>query len=436
MLFRSPEPVSPKPGSNDVVLPTDLQLKRSPQPLLSPSPGSWDSREVAHPRLVERDGRMYLFYSGFDGVLWRTGLALSRDGISWQKNPLPILEPSASGWDAESITARGSVLLEKGSFFYWYQGGRAPYSAIGVASSVDGVHWTKHPGPVLEPGPRGSWDSGGVADPYVVKRGETLFLYYVGQDSKDTSRLGIASSRDGIHWAKYPHNPVLNLGEPGTFDERGLEAPAVLHVSRGMALFYTARDTQGTRRIGLALSADGVTWRKAGVVLDRGHSPYVSISGKQLLLWYSGLGNIGVATGHVEQGLPLFFEHATVEPSTERPDTPTGGWAFPYQGNTLVTLPGSSLTFVVEVPEHGRLRAALRMPLAGADPARAVVRGNQRELFSRLLEGNKPVDLNLDLSAFAGQRIRLQLVALPGPRGQRAAWIGWRNPRVAAETAP
>ncbi len=430
-----------------IVLPPELELKRSSKPLLSPSPGSWDSKEVAYPRLVEREGRMLLFYSGFDGAVWRTGVAFSRDGASWQENPRAVLEPSASGWDSEFISARGSVLVDKGAFFYWYQGGRVP--RIGLASSVDGLNWNKQPGPVLEPGPPGSWDSSGVADPYLVKCGETLLLYYVGQDSGLTPRLGVASSRDGVHWAKYPRNPILDLGKPGTFDERGLGAPAALPVSRGMALFYTGRDAQGLRRIGMSLSADGVTWRKIGVVLDPARSgwdsravaaPYVSVSGSRLLLWYSGLGavgggeglegHIGLATGRVEQGAPLFFEHATLEPATRRPDTPTGGWAFPYQGNTVVTLPGSSLTFVVEVPEHGRLRAVLQMPLPGADPARAVVRGNQQELFSRLLEGSKEVNLNLDLSAFAGQRIRLQLAALPGPRGQRASWIGWRNPRV------
>lgn len=129
----------------------------------------------------------------------------------------------------------------------------------------------------------------------------------------------------------------------------------------------------------------------------------------------------------------MFYEQAILDPSTDRPDTPTRGWAFPYPGNALVTLPGSSLTFVVEVPEHGPLRAALWMPLAGAELTRAVVRVNHQELFSRLLEDNKEVELNLDLSALAGRRIRLQLAAVPGPRGQRSAWIGWRNPRVVAE---
>ncbi len=429
-----------------ILLPPELRLQRQAAPVLAPgSAGSWDGADVLNPSMVEHNSELLMFYSGFDGNLWRTGLARSHDGNSWQKVGGPVLEPSAFGWDSEFIAANGSVLVEKKTYYHWYQAGRR--ASIGLAYSGDGVQWRRHPAPVLEPGPPGSWDSEAVADPFVFRCGETLYLYYLGQDAMATQRLGVASSRDGVHWAKYPRNPVLNLGKPGTFDERGLGEPAVLPIARGLAMFYAGRDNSEYRRIGLALSADGLVWRKQSVVLDvvpQGWdsrvvtSPHAFVSGRKLFLWYGGgdvatpdqglHGHIGLATAEVLKGLPLFIEHAKVLPASRRQDTPNGMWAFPFATNSLVTLPGGSMTFVVDVPDRGRFRASLRMPLEGAEPARAVVRANALELLSLLVE--RDFDVDLDLRRFSHQRIELRLAGVPGPKGQRASWIEWRYPRV------
>ena len=136
----------------------------------------------------------------------------------------------------------------------------------------------------------------------------------------------------------------------------------------------------------------------------------------------------------VDQGLYLLYDQAAIHPAETRLDTPNGRWAFPYQENSLVTLPNSDLTFVVDVPAQARFRATVRMPLKGADPAWGVVRVNGQQLFSELI--HRPLDLNLDLSRFAGQRIELQLAAAPTPQGQHASWVQWMGPRIVIEPAP
>ena len=82
----------------------------------------------------------------------------------------------------------------------------------------------------------------------------------------------------------------------------------------------------------------------------------------------------------------------------------------------------------MEVPAEARFLATVRMPLPGADPARAVVRINGEEVFSEM--ATPPVVVNLDLGRYAGQRVELQLSALPTPQGQRAAWVQWLAPRI------
>ena len=447
--FELPQPVAgnrfDRCGGR-IVLPHELPFESTSGALLSPgAEGAWDGVAVSAPRVLHRNGELLLWYSGFDGRSWRAGLAQSRDGAAWQKRPQPRFEASALNESAGGEAVRGAFLWEQDRFHYWYAAGELP--RIGWASSPDGQTWIRHPAPVLEPGAAGSWDSRGVSDPHVLRCGQTLLLFYIGLDSLAAPRLGVASSHDGIHWAKYSGNPVLPLGAPGSFDERGLREPMVLPISRGFALLYTGHDARDTRRIGLALSPDGIRWQKTGVVLDVSRTPWESrgvgsptalVLGNQLRLWYGGVGpaaesaqQIGLATARVEEGVHLFYEHATVHPPDARPDTPNGRWAFPYQENSVVTLPESALTFAVDVPAGARFRATARMPLPGADPARAVVRINGEQLFSEL--ATRATDINLDLSRFAGQRVELQLAATPTPQGQRAAWVQWLAPRITSE---
>ena len=87
-------------------------------------------------------------------------------------------------------------------------------------------------------------------------------MFYLGQDRAWRQRLGIARSSDGVHWEKLRANPVLELGGPGAFDERGLGEPAVWTSGGAYWMLYTGRDASEHRRMGLAQSRDGVAWSK------------------------------------------------------------------------------------------------------------------------------------------------------------------------------
>jgi predicted GH43/DUF377 family glycosyl hydrolase len=231
-----------------------------PEPVLSRgASGEWDSVDVLNPSVVRHKGTYFNFYSGFDGKTWHTGLATSLDGIQWTRQG-KILSPGPREWEGDSIAANGSALRVGGEFYYWYQAGRPP--RIGLARSLDGRQWRKQPNPVLATGPRGSWDERGVADPYAIRTNEFFYLFYLGQDRARRQRLGVARSRDGVNWEKLRANPVLELGAPGSFDENGLGEPAVWSSHGSWWMLYTGRDRKEHRRIGLARSSNGIAWRK------------------------------------------------------------------------------------------------------------------------------------------------------------------------------
>lgn len=267
-----------------------------PEPVLGKgASGEWDGADALNPSVVRRDGRLWNFYSGFDGQAWHTGLAISPDGLSWAKQGR-VLSPDPRTWEGEYIAANGSAIVHEGEFLYWYQAGPREGPSLGLARSRDGRSWTRHGAPVLAPGPRGSWDERGVADPYVIREGSWFYMFFLGQDRARRQRLGLARSPDGVRWEKLRANPVLELGEPGAFDEVGLGEPAVWRARGWWWMLYTGRDRAEHRRMGLARSRDGVLWQRVPGAIA-GSQPWnskvvcdasVETDGETVRVWFGG----------------------------------------------------------------------------------------------------------------------------------------------------
>lgn len=278
--------------------PEAWQWQAEPSPVITRGPaGAWDSGDVLNPSVISWRGTYYNLYSGFDGRTWHTGLATSSDGVRWEKfSGNPVLSPLAGTWEGNYIAANGSLLQDGTEFLYWYEGG-GPFR-IGLARSADAKSWKRETRPVLGPGPEGAWDEGGVADPYVLRCGNTYYMYYLGQTRRRVQRLGVARSSDGVHWQKFMGNPVLGPGAAGSFDEQGVGEPAVFRAGGEFYMIYTGRNAAEERRLGAARSEDGVHWRRAAlkrpiaggqpwnrsVVCD----PTVWAAGGQIRLWFGG----------------------------------------------------------------------------------------------------------------------------------------------------
>ncbi|MGT2491535.1 glycoside hydrolase family 130 protein [Cupriavidus basilensis] len=193
--------------------------------------GQWDSVDLLNPSVIRFKGKLYNYYSGYDGRTWHTGLATSIDGMTWEKYAAnPILSPHSKDWDVSYISANGSAIAWKGKILYFYQGvDRRGRTQIGLATSEDGVSFSKRGKPVFTVGQQHTWESQAVGDPYVIEKDGYLYLYYLGQDDMATQRLGVARSADGITWRRSPANPILDVGAYDSFDENGLGEPSVAY---------------------------------------------------------------------------------------------------------------------------------------------------------------------------------------------------------------
>jgi len=273
-------------------------VSMQPEPILTRgAPGTWDSVDVLNPSVARRGGMFFNFYSGFDGRAWRTGLATSPDGVSWSKRGM-VLEPNAGGWEGAYIAANGAVLERHGEFWYWYQAGEHDHPSIGLARSRDGVHWRKEPRPVLDHGPYMSWDESAVGDPYALEIDGWLYLYYLGEDVARQQRLGLARSRDGVHWQKLRGNPLFELPQitPEVhMDERGQGEPAAWRQGNWYWMLFTGRDRDERRRLALARSLDGVHWGRLETIEGQAAwnravvcDPTVLATSDGVRLWFGG----------------------------------------------------------------------------------------------------------------------------------------------------
>ena len=231
------------------------------------APAEFDSVDALNPSVLERDGTLLNFYSGYDGKTWRTGLATSSDGEQWRKQGM-VLQPDQP-WEGTYIAANGSAVARGGRLFYWYQTGVHDHPEIALATGSDGRHWTKQR--VLPHGPYMSWDESAVGDPYVIAIGDWFYLYYLGEDRARQQRIGLARSQDGVHWQKSRANPLLSLPRPtpqGHMDQNGQGEPAVWENDGWHWMLFTGRDRAEHRRLALARSRDGVHWEQLPGVFD------------------------------------------------------------------------------------------------------------------------------------------------------------------------
>jgi hypothetical protein len=229
--------------------------------------GSWDDRVVSSP-VVLFDGTTYrMWYIGVGGsasVYGMVGYATSSDGTNWTKlEGGPVLVPSGNGgWDDYNVGGL-SVMFNGTHYMMWYGGqpGVDTQMRIGVATSVDGISWNKYlNNPILSP-TSDWWEDRHVSPGPVIMNGSLYVMSYSGQGwSWPGNRVGIATSPDGFSWAEYEGNPVLDVGQPGSWDERTVSAHSIVRKDDNLLMWYTGANYDPAGHysgIGLAISYSG-----------------------------------------------------------------------------------------------------------------------------------------------------------------------------------
>lgn len=124
---------------------------------------------------------------------------------------------------------------------------------------------------------------GNVYAPEVHRDGTRWFMWYGGQGSDGHDRIHLAESADGLSWKK--RGVVLDCGTANHVND-----PSVVRVGKIWWMFYTVAEKAEQDEIAAATSSDGVIWKKLGVVLKPGGSgAWDSLKvGRPSVLWEEG----------------------------------------------------------------------------------------------------------------------------------------------------
>ena len=113
------------------------------------------------------------------------------------------------------------------------------------------------------------WEERNVLNPSAIVKDGKVYLIYRAQDKDMTSRLGLAISEDGLHFKKQPA-PIFYPDNDSMKQYEwsgGVEDPRVIESENGRYIMtYTSYDGK-TARLCLASSKDLKTWTKHGLVL-------------------------------------------------------------------------------------------------------------------------------------------------------------------------
>lgn len=226
------------------------------------SPGEYDCILVCIPSVIKEDNGYKLWYSGWDGKVFRIGLATSTDGVKFEKyEKNPVLEEDPQGWDDGGVVFP-HVMKEEGEYKMWYSGlSKNGQMRLGFAISADGKRWSRDRVPIMEAGKEGEFDDDRLLKPSVIKDGNIYRMAYAAIDKKEIMRIGVATSRDGRSWQKYHDNPVIDP-EPEGWDAGSIEDPHLIRIGDKYYIAYAARDKRGNYRIGLGVSEDGEHYSK------------------------------------------------------------------------------------------------------------------------------------------------------------------------------
>jgi hypothetical protein len=118
-----------------------------------------------------------------------------------QPNPAPVLSPQAGGFDSSYVLNPG-VVYRNGQFDMLYRGEGGSGVQIGLATSPDGLNFTRSPqNPVITNNVL-PYESGGVYDPRLYELNGTYYAFIEGYDWSNSPPQTImeTTSTDLVHW--------------------------------------------------------------------------------------------------------------------------------------------------------------------------------------------------------------------------------------------
>src|SRR5213079_2079651 len=285
----------------------------SNHPILSPEGTTWQSAGTFNPAVVLHNGKFVMLYRAQDkNGTSRLGYAESSDGLHFTRRPEPVLSPETD-YERDGGVEDPRLVKFGDTYYLTYTGYNKKDAQLCLATSKDLVHWDRMG--VILPAYRGRWNVGWTKSGAIVpeKIDGKYWMYFLGTAADKTDQMGLAYSVDLVHWTEALDVPVLPR-RPGRFDSRVVEpGPAPVLTPDAIVLIYNGADDSLVYRTGIArfdrtdprrvlsrtdkpVFAPEAVWEKAGQVPNVVFVEGMVRQGSRWLLYYGGADKyVGVA---------------------------------------------------------------------------------------------------------------------------------------------
>ena len=267
---------------------------------------SWEERNVLNPSAIVKNDKVFLFYRAQDiNGTSRIGLAISSDGLHFEKNPSPVFYPDNDAmkvyeWNYkkmenetyekecktcyfDGVEDPRIIETNDGTYLMTYTSYDGKTARLSVASSKNLTNWTKHGLAFKDEKYKDLWSKAGAIvvevlnGKNIAKKIDGKYWMYFG----DTN-IFIASSLDLVNWQVCENEEskkMISVLHPrmGYFDSRLVESgPYAMYKEEGIVLIYNASNAANFND----KSLPKFTYAAGQALFDR-NSPYKLIDRKE-----------------------------------------------------------------------------------------------------------------------------------------------------------
>lgn len=249
-------------GINPIISPVTSSTFYDP---MSKSMVHWEANDTFNPAAAVKDGHIVVLYRSEDktGVkigtrTSRLGYAISKDGLHFSRKTKPVFYPGNDSqkkyeWPGGCEDPRVAV-TENGTYVVFYTQWNRETPRLGVATSKDLIHWTKH-GPIFQDAYKGKFfniasKSASIlttlkGDRQVITKIKGKYFMYWGEN-----HVYGATSTNLVDWAPLVDEKaelkILASPREGFFDSDLTECgPPALLTDKGVILFYNGKNHPG-----------------------------------------------------------------------------------------------------------------------------------------------------------------------------------------------
>lgn len=206
---------------------------------------------IGSPAAIVLNGKLHLFYQSYG--TWKNDAichAVSEDGVAFEKDATnPVFRPSADWCVGRAIDADVLVYKDKLFLYFATRDHEMKIQKLGVAYADLGNDfsrsaWTQGVAQSILY-PEFPWEGKCIEAPATVLHGGKIYLFYGGGYNCSPQQIGVAVSADGVAFRKLFNRPFIGAGKKGSWNSDESGHPYVFEDDGNIWLFY-----QGTADMG------------------------------------------------------------------------------------------------------------------------------------------------------------------------------------------